>query len=78
MPVKYPQGTVPKTLERFALRVAFFLALSVLAPTQEGGSTFVRQKIIVDTDIGGDIDDAFALALALSSPDMELLGVTTA
>jgi purine nucleosidase len=37
-----------------------------------------RQKVILDTDIGDDIDDAFAVALALSSPDMEILGITTA
>lgn len=36
------------------------------------------EKIILDTDIGDDIDDAFALALLLSSPRVELLGVTTA
>lgn len=34
-------------------------------------------KIILDTDIGDDIDDAFALALALKSPEIEILGVTT-
>jgi len=34
-------------------------------------------KIILDTDIGDDIDDAFALALAVSSPELQLLGVTT-
>lgn len=36
-----------------------------------------RHKILLDTDIGTDIDDAFALALILSSPEFELLGVTT-
>jgi len=36
------------------------------------------KKIILDTDIGDDIDDAFALALVLSSPELDLLGVTTA
>ena len=30
-----------------------------------------------DTDIGTDIDDAYALALILRSPELELLGVTT-
>jgi len=35
------------------------------------------QKIILDTDIGDDIDDAYALALILGSPELELLGVTT-
>jgi inosine-uridine nucleoside N-ribohydrolase len=36
------------------------------------------QLVILDTDIGDDIDDAFALALALRSPELKLLGVTTA
>lgn len=34
-------------------------------------------KVILDTDIGDDIDDAFALALLLCSKEIELLGVTT-
>jgi len=34
-----------------------------------------RQKIIFDCDLGGDIDDAFALALILSSPEFEVLGI---
>lgn len=33
--------------------------------------------ILVDTDIGTDIDDAFALALVARSPELDLLGVTT-
>ncbi len=37
-----------------------------------------KTKIILDTDIGDDIDDAFALALALRSPEVEILGITTA
>jgi len=37
----------------------------------------MRPKIIIDTDIGDDIDDAFALLLAVLSPDIELIGVTT-
>jgi inosine-uridine nucleoside N-ribohydrolase len=32
------------------------------------------EKIIIDTDIGDDIDDAFAVALALSSPEFQVLG----
>lgn len=36
------------------------------------------EKIIIDTDIGDDIDDAFALALALKSPELKVLGITTA
>lgn len=36
-----------------------------------------RLKVIIDTDIGDDIDDAFALYLALSSPELEIAGITT-
>jgi purine nucleosidase len=36
-----------------------------------------REKVIIDTDIGDDVDDAFALALAVKSPEFEILGVTT-
>lgn len=38
---------------------------------------YILEKIIIDTDIGDDIDDAFALTLAASSPEIELLGITT-
>jgi inosine-uridine nucleoside N-ribohydrolase len=34
-------------------------------------------KILLDTDIGGDIDDALALAYLLKQPHCELLGITT-
>lgn len=36
-----------------------------------------QQLAILDTDIGDDIDDAFALALVLRSPEIKLLGITT-
>ena len=36
-----------------------------------------RTPILIDTDIGGAIDDPYALGLALASPEVELLGVTT-
>ena len=35
------------------------------------------EKIIIDTDIGDDIDDAFAVALAVRSPELQILGITT-
>ena len=36
-------------------------------------------KLILDTDIGTDVDDAWALALCLASPEIELtLAVTSA
>ena len=35
------------------------------------------QKIILDTDIGDDIDDALALAFAIMGGKIDILGVTT-
>ena len=40
-------------------------------------STAPKQLVLIDTDIGDDIDDALALALALRSPEIDLQGVTT-
>ncbi len=37
----------------------------------------MTQKILLDTDIGSDIDDAIALAYLLAQPQCELLGITT-
>jgi purine nucleosidase/pyrimidine-specific ribonucleoside hydrolase len=37
----------------------------------------MKERIILDTDIGDDIDDAFALSLAYSLKDVEIVGVTT-
>ncbi len=61
------------------------LALVVLADLsraqsrQNVGSTEnAPQFVIIDTDIGDDVDDAFALGLALQSPELKILGVTTA
>lgn len=34
-------------------------------------------RILLDTEIGNNIDDAFALALACTSPEIDLLGVCT-
>lgn len=48
------------------------------APAVGQTAPSAKQKVIFDTDIGDDIDDAFALALAVSSPKLEVIGVTTA
>lgn len=37
----------------------------------------MKEKIIIDTDIGDDIDDALAISLAVNSPEIDLVGVTT-
>mgnify|MGYP000859425328 CR=1 FL=1 len=36
-----------------------------------------KRKIIIDTDIGDDIDDALAISFALNSPELEVIGITT-
>jgi purine nucleosidase len=67
------------------------LAVGVVALAMGGSARLAGQKAvaehqaaaapqlaILDTDIGDDIDDAFALALALRSPELKLLGITTA
>ena len=36
------------------------------------------ELVIIDTDIGDDIDDAFAIGLALQSSELKILGITTA
>ena len=53
-----------------ALLLCFATALAL-------GQSAAPEKIIIDTDIGDDVDDAFALALAVKSPELRVLGVTT-
>ena len=45
------------------------------ASASQGNAT---EKIIIDTDIGNDIDDAFAVGLALHSPEFQILGISSA
>jgi len=50
---------------------------SPLCSSQSSTVPAVPEKVIIDTDIGDDIDDAFALALALRSPELQVIGITT-
>ena len=63
-----------------AVRVAACHYIGARPAQQQDGRSKpeVRQLVILDTDIGDDIDDAFALALLLRSPEVKLLGITTA
>jgi inosine-uridine nucleoside N-ribohydrolase len=61
---------------------ALFLILIFLLPVlihvpASAAQAAAPEKVIIDTDIGDDIDDAFAIALALRSPELQILGVTT-
>ncbi len=56
--------------------LALLLALGPSLAATPQAATPARQKVIVDADIGDDIDDAFALALLLHSPELEVLGIS--
>ena len=81
-----------KRLALFALLaggLGLWLAIRSSAPTvppsppraaradQKSESVHALVPMLLDTDIGTDIDDAFALALAMRSSEIEILGVTT-
>lgn len=57
---------------------AAFLIACGAVQAQPAQSQTNKEKIIIDTDIGDDVDDAFAVALALKSPEFEILGFTAA
>ncbi len=61
------------------MRLALFVIViqAVLGTGANAGGASAKTPVILDTDIGTDIDDAFALALIINSPELELQGVTT-
>lgn len=59
------------------MKKAIWLLLCFMLPVVLRAAAGARTPILLDTDIGTDIDDAFALALIVRSPELELLGVTT-
>ncbi len=62
-----------------AAAIALLPFAAVAARSQAASQPPARpQQVIIDTDIGDDIDDAFAVALALRSPELHILGITTA
>ena len=61
------------------------VAFAIVTPpsglqAQTGGNAAAAppQLVWVDTDIGDDIDDAFALGLVLHSPELRVVGISTA
>jgi purine nucleosidase len=57
-------------------RIWWILFVALLLASGAGWAQ-TAGKIIIDTDIGDDVDDAFALALAVRSPELQVLGVMT-
>ena len=64
---------IPSALGMFGL----ILLPGLQQPLRAQAATAAKQKVIIDTDIGDDIDDAFALALALESPELDILQVNS-
>jgi purine nucleosidase len=56
----------------------FMLLLASVGRAHPAQSQAATSKVIFDTDIGDDIDDAYALGFLLRSPEIKVLGVTTA
>ena len=60
-------------LNRTRTALALLAVAILVAPP---AAAQARMKVVLDTDIGTDIDDAWALGYALKSPTFDLLGVT--
>ncbi len=59
-------------------RAMFIIAiLAIMGIQASTAAAAAKTPVILDTDIGTDIDDAFALALIINSPELDLQGVTT-
>lgn len=61
-------------LTKLVMSLMLLLCLTLVASVSIASP---KTPVILDTDIGTDIDDAFALALIINSPELELRGVTT-
>ena len=58
---------------------SFLMSSPIYAQTNNSAPRpSATEKIIIDTDIGTDIDDAFAVGLALQSPELKILGISSA
>lgn len=60
------------------MQTTWLLAAMLIAAVVPPMAARPFPKIILDTDIGDDVDDAYALGLLASRNDVRLLGVTTA
>jgi inosine-uridine nucleoside N-ribohydrolase len=54
---------------------ALAIALATALVSTASARTAARDRVLIDTDMGDDIDDAFAIGLALHSPELEILGI---
>ena len=73
---------IPASLAALVLMLSFcptsaHAQLPCEGPVADGPSDAPPQLAWIDTDIGDDIDDAFALGLILRSPELKVLGIST-
>ena len=62
---------------RILIRILTTVLIFARATYAQSTKPAAPEKIIIDTDIGDDVDDAFAVALALRSPELQILGIST-
>jgi inosine-uridine nucleoside N-ribohydrolase len=66
---------MPESVRTAALGIAILVSWLLLpGPFARAAD---KVPVLLDTDLGDDIDDAFALGLILASPELELRGITT-
>jgi len=71
------------TLKRLSIKAAiacgiFLFCRPAGAQIKTDASAAPPEKVIIDTDIGDDIDDAFAIGLALASKEISIVRITSA
>ena len=78
----FDRSILPSVKNRkFHSAISTVLLAIAVAPFAHGqtAQTYAKPQLaVIDTDIGDDIDDAFAVALALHSSELHILGITTA
>ena len=79
---KYFERRMPYTYEEKEISESEQKRISELIPEKIELTTFPeikdsKIKVIIDTDLGTDWDDAMALMYALNIPHIEILGITT-
>jgi purine nucleosidase len=70
------QTTPAASRNKFVIRhLSFFTAAVLWLALATTAFAVPKQKVIFDCDLAGDVDDAYAVALLLTSPEFEVLGL---
>ncbi len=70
--------TLPRAARLLTLACVLVFLPHCYASAQSSSHSAGAAKIIIDTDIGDDIDDVFAVDLALVSPEVQVIGLSSA